>query len=166
MIKKIVIVLLVVFSSLVFAKDEVIPNFQLNNLLNTKVSLYEFTQEKQLTFLCFFATWCSYCEKDIVGFEELNKKYQNKKIGFVAISFDKKISTVETYVKVKKLTYPVVMGNSKIAEYFSIRGIPVTVVLNENNEIIDKVVGYMESAYFEAIINKKLGESKKHDEIK
>jgi len=152
MIKKIILVLLIVFSSFIWAAGGSIPNFQMDSIMKTQVNIHDYTQGNDVTFLIFFTTWCPYCEKDILGFQQLFEKYKNKGVGVVAISFDKKKTKVVKYVNDKGLSYPVVMGNDEIAQYFSVRGIPVTVALDENNNVIEKIVGYKGSIYYENII--------------
>jgi len=151
MMKKMLIVLLLIISSIAMAGPNM-PDFQLKNLANLNVSIHSLTNGHDVTFLVFFTTWCSFCEKDIEGFQSLFQKYKDNGVGVVAISFDKKNATVSKYVNDKSLDYPVLMGSDEIASHFAIRGIPVTVVVDENNNVIEKIVGFKGPEYYENII--------------
>jgi len=54
----------------------------------------------------FWATWCKPCVEELPRFEELNKKYVNRKVKVILVSldFNKKIKTdVEPFIKKKNL---------------------------------------------------------------
>lgn len=57
----------------------------------------------------FWATWCIPCVKELPYFEELNKKYLNKKVKVVLVSLDFTLKQVEAYATKKSLQSKIVL---------------------------------------------------------
>ena len=106
-----------------------------------------------VVFVDFWATWCPPCVAEIPHFVNLQKKYKKKGFKIIGISVDKNISPVLKFMKDKKINYPIIMGTPEIIKKFGeIRSIPTTFILDKNLNIVEKVIGYKDEAFFENLI--------------
>lgn len=102
----------------------------------------------------FWATWCGPCRAEIPGFMEVYEKYKSKGLEIVGISLDEGgWSDVGPFVKQLNIPYPVVLGNSKVAEqYGNIDAIPTTFIVDKDGHIVSRHIGYMKKEDFETTI--------------
>ncbi len=134
----------------VFAKDDIsarVPDFKLSSLKGESVSLNYYTKNKDVSFLVFFTTWCPWCSRQMETFE-LMAQDTSANVVFLAIGLENEPKKVANKINSLGITYPVVLGNSAIAEYFNVSSIPVTVVIDKAGKKIDQVVGYRDKKYF------------------
>lgn len=93
------------------------------------------------TVLYFFAPWCQVCHASIRNLQALHE--DNKAIKVVAIALDYiDDEEVAKFTAQHKLSFPVAMGNEAIKKAFSITGYPSYYVLNKQNVITAKSMGY------------------------
>lgn len=149
--KKIILLsFMVLMFSFIFGKEvasERVPDFTLSSLKGEAVSLSYYTNDKDVSFLVFFTTWCPWCAKQMETFEEMSLD-TSANVQFLAIGFDNEAKKVVNKTKSLGITYPVVIGNSKIAQYFNVSSIPVTIVIDKKGNVIDQVVGFRDKKYF------------------
>ncbi|MCP4449230.1 MAG: TlpA family protein disulfide reductase [Myxococcales bacterium] len=62
-----------------------------------KVSIKSF--KNQVVVLTFGASWCKPCSKELPAYEQLAKKYDKKKVIFIAINIDSKLSKGKAFMK-------------------------------------------------------------------
>lgn len=97
--------------------------------------------EGKNTILYFFAPWCQICHVSIGNLQSLYQK--NDKLDVIAISLDyTSKKEVLDFTNKHQLTFPIAMGNTAIKNTFEITGYPSYYVLNEDNVIIGKSMGY------------------------
>ena len=132
------------------------PDFTLPDLNGKAFSLSEL--EGKVVILDFWATWCPPCVMEIPHFIDLYKEYKGQGLEVVGVSLDRGgVKVVKSFVEKNEMTYPVVIGNQKVAEdYGGIRGIPTTFVINRQGYIVKKFVGYRDKKVFESIIQQLL----------
>ncbi len=111
----------------------------------------------KVVILDFWATWCPPCRMEIPNFVELQEKYKEKGLVVVGISLDEGPSVVKTFMRENKINYPMVMGNSTVAEkYSSDDGIPTTFLIDRQGHVVAKHVGFTEKETFDKEIQKLL----------
>jgi peroxiredoxin len=125
------------------------PDFILKDLSQKKVKLADF--KGKVVVLNFFATWCPPCRTEI---PELVKLYRlNKERGLVVlgVSLDMDVSTqgLTTFVKDMKITYPVLMGTSDLAERYQVNGVPTTILINREGKAHTRYDGLVPASRFE-----------------
>lgn len=132
------------------------PDFTLPDLNGKAFSLSEL--EGKVVILDFWATWCPPCVMEIPHFIDLYKEYKGQGLEVVGVSLDRGgVKVVKSFVEKNEMTYPVVIGNQKVAEdYGGIRGIPTTFVIDRQGYIVKKFVGYRSKEVFESIIQQLL----------
>ena len=120
---------------------EEIPDFELNTLTgNNKVSFHRYLQGNKATIVNFFTTWCPYCRKELKKFTEYYSD-RAKGVEFLAISVGEELAKVVEFRDKLDIPFPIVLGTKKIADYFKIRSIPVTVVFDKDMNVIKKYIG-------------------------
>jgi peroxiredoxin len=125
------------------------PDFTLKDLSQKKVRLTDF--KGKVVVLNFFATWCPPCRAEI---PELNKLYRlNKDKGLVilgvSLDMDASPGDLTTFVKDKKITYPVLMGTTDLAEKYQVNGVPTTIVINREGKAQTRYDGLVPSSRLE-----------------
>ena len=93
------------------------------------------------TVLYFFAPWCQICHLSISNLQALYEK--NEHLDVVAVAMDyTSLDEVMAFTQQHKLTFPIALGNEAIKHHFSISSYPSYYVINEENTIIGKSIGY------------------------
>jgi thiol-disulfide isomerase/thioredoxin len=125
------------------------PDWQLNDLNDKTVKFSDF--RGKVVILDFWATWCVPCRVEIPNFVELQKQYGDKGLRVVGVSLDEQgPEVVKKFVKQFGVTYPIVIGNQKVAEaYGGIDAIPTTFVIDRQGRIVNQHMGYIDKDVFE-----------------
>jgi peroxiredoxin len=107
-------------------------------LMDKTISL---NAQGKTTILYFFAPWCQVCHASIGNLQALFQK--NEQLDVIAIAMDFTSSEeVIRFTSQHQLTFPIALGNEAIKQTFKISGYPSYYVLNEENMIIGKSMGY------------------------
>jgi peroxiredoxin len=107
-------------------------------LMDETVSL---NAQGKTTVLYFFAPWCQVCHVSIGNLQSLFQKNEQLNVIAIALDFTNK-DEVRNFTNKHHLTFPVALGNEAIKKVFEISGYPSYYVLNEENVIIAKSMGY------------------------
>ncbi len=107
-------------------------------LMDETVSL---NAQGKTTVLYFFAPWCQICHVSIGNLQSLFQKNEQLNVIAIALDFTSK-NEVKNFTNKHQLTFPVALGNEAIKQVFEISGYPSYYVLNEENVIIAKSMGY------------------------
>lgn len=93
------------------------------------------------TVIYFFAPWCSVCHASI---ENLQTIYQeNQELNVVAVALDYvDENEINDFVAQHQLTFPVAFGTEQVKQAFKITAYPSYYVLDEQNTVISKSMGY------------------------
>ena len=110
------------------------PAFELLDLGGAKVHPSDF--KDKVLLVNFWATWCSPCIVEIPWFIEFQKKYGPKGLQIIGISLDETgAKDVVPFVKKHNMTYPILLGDDKVAEQFGgILGLPTTFIVDKNGK--------------------------------
>lgn len=107
-------------------------------LMGETVSL---NAQGKTTILYFFAPWCQVCHASIGNLQALYQKNEQLDVIAVAMDFTSN-KEVMAFTSQHQLTFPIALGNEAIKQTFEISGYPSYYVLNEENVIIGKSMGY------------------------
>lgn len=130
-----------------------LPNTPLEETTDYKLDIYDFNgfeaflnkKDDKTYVINFWATWCAPCIKELPYFEELNQKYQDKKVEVLLVSldfpknYDKKLIP---FILDRKLESKVIALNDtkmndwipKIDEDWS-GAIPATIIYNKEKSL-------------------------------
>lgn len=111
---------------------------QVPTLMGDTVSL---NSQGRKTVIYFFAPWCQVCHVSIGNLQSLYEKNDNLTVIAVVLDYSN-IDEVIDFTKQHQLTFPIAFGNEEIKQAFSISAYPSYYVINEENSIIGKSMGY------------------------
>lgn len=129
-----------------------VPDFKLTKFDKSESSLYPLIQGNKLTVVGFFTTTCHYCRSEMSDFNAMSRRYEKQGIRFVGVFLDNDISGAKALTKENKLTYPVATGGGDIVEFFNLKGVPYTVIVDARGNIVHKIPGYAQQSSFEGLL--------------
>lgn len=114
----------------------------------------------KLLLVNFWATWCPPCLHEIPVFIELQARYADRGVQFLGIAIDE-AENVNAFAEQAGLNYPTLIGQLdaiEITKAFGNRtgGLPFTVVIAPDGEIIARHTGAMSRSQAESVIEKSL----------
>lgn len=116
------------------------PDFTLKSIEGQQVTLSSF--RGKVVLLDFWATWCTPCRSEIPRFIEWQQKYRDQGLVVLGVSMDDSPKDAANYAREMKITYPVVMGSSDVADsYGGVLGLPVNLLISRDGKILNKYVG-------------------------
>ena len=77
--------------------DRAVDFVSVKDASGNKVSLKSY--KKQIVVLTFGASWCKPCGKELPAYEKLAAKYDKKKVIFIAVNIDSKVSKGKAFMK-------------------------------------------------------------------
>ena len=130
-------------------------DLNLKDIKNKKIKISSLN--KDLILIDFWATWCPPCVKEIPHFIELKEQYPN--IEIIGISLDSSAKDIRSFSLINEINYPVIHASEDLMKQVErdhgvIASIPTTFIYDKNLNLIEKVVGYRDKAYFEKFIPK------------
>lgn len=125
----------------VIGTNAVTPVTEIQTLPTTLGGVVNLNAQGKTTVLYFFAPWCQVCHVSIGNLQTIFER--NNQVNVVAIALDySAIEEVTNFTKQHQLTFPVALGNEKLKQAFEISGYPSYYVINEDNVITRKSMGY------------------------
>ena len=115
----------------------VAPDFQGTTLEGTTVSLHGI--KAKLKLIDFWASWCGPCRQEMPNVSKIYKKYHEAGLEIIGVSLDRKADEWAKALKEEKMAWPNIMDEQQqIGARYFVRGIPHTILLDENNRILVK----------------------------
>ncbi len=114
----------------------------------------------------FWASWCPPCRREIPGFIALQQKYGSRGLQVVGFSLDETAQEHTDYVRSTGFNYPSFFVNNSHGKQLTaqfekvigtLEGIPTTVVVNRQGNIVYSHVGYAPQETFENLVVPLLG---------
>ncbi|WP_321370779.1 TlpA disulfide reductase family protein [uncultured Draconibacterium sp.] len=160
MSKKLLILLLALFNTTVFAQEkkeidftsfditkvgDKVPDFSFKTIDGQSYKMSEL--EGKTVLLVFFATWCGPCMKELPQIEtEIWEKYKSDDFMVVALGRDHSMEEIVEFNAKKGFTFPIGPDpEHKIYGQFFKKYIPRNVLVNKKGQIIYQKQGYREA---------------------
>ena len=122
------------------AHAQSLPAVQLKNLAGESISTADLAVEGQPTLICFWATWCSPCKRELNNYAELYEDWQDETgVNIVAVSIDdqRSIRRVAPYVNSVLWDYEVLLDpNKDFARAMQVVNVPHTFLVNGEGKIV------------------------------
>jgi peroxiredoxin len=126
------------------------PGFSLPALDGRTISLSDYAGKKVV--VSYWASWCGPCKVEMPQLRDFYKLYHKAGSNFeiLAISIDENRSDAEAYATAEKLPFPVLLDtNSKVADSYSVEGIPTMVVIDKSGKVAYAHTGLDEGMQFQ-----------------
>lgn len=117
------------------------------------------TLQGKVTVLNFWATWCTPCRNEIPHLVESFEKYSPRGVMFLGAAVEDDVETVQTFAKSYGMNFPLVMaGRDQGITLLQalgnrIAGLPFTVVLDRQGNVVAVRRGVMTSARLQQILD-------------
>ena len=165
-ILKIIIFIFVIFSLIVFWQGlKKNNNYDTKRLIGTRISNFKLIginsdnqyiteedfKENKFTLVNFFASWCAPCRTEHKYLLNLS----NKKIKIIGINFKDKKKNANNFLNELGNPYHFVGKDSdgKASVLFGVYGIPETILINNNLNIIKKIIGPIDQNQYNEILD-------------
>ena len=122
------------------AKRILAPEFALNDLAGTQVSLSEL--RGKVVFLNFWATWCPPCVYEMPAMEKLHKQFEKDGLVILAVNYQESADRVRDFFREHHLTFAALLDrDAKVFELYQAWALPASVIVNKRGEIVGRAVG-------------------------
>jgi cytochrome c biogenesis protein CcmG, thiol:disulfide interchange protein DsbE len=147
---------LLTFTVTVHGQDKCnIPGVLLKDMGGKMVSSTEAIKKGEPIIICFWASWCHPCIKELSAIAEVYKEWQNETgVILYAISVDDSRSFVNARVMINNNSWPFEFyfdTNSDFKRAMGVVNIPHTFVLNDKGEVIYQHISYVEGSEVQII---------------
>lgn len=116
-------------------------DFTLRDLHGNQVSLRQFSG--QPVVVNFWATWCPPCRAEVPHLVEAYER-EGGEVVFLAISVDEPAGTVRRFAEKNGMPFIILLDDGgKVASNHKVRGIPVTLFISREGEIVARYAGQM-----------------------
>lgn len=90
----------------------------------------------------FWAVWCGPCAQEVPKFVALQTEYQERGLQIIGVSVEDDASELRNFCHKNNVNYPIVAGNSEVAEAFGgILGLPSSLLIDRDGRVHKKYVG-------------------------
>jgi len=125
------------------------PSFVLKDLRGRTVRLDQF--KGKVLMLNFWATWCPPCRAEMPELVKLQREYGERGLQVVGVTYaSERAARVRRVARGLKINYPVLFGTRNLASLYDVREIlPVTVIIDREGRIRDRILGILTPEEFE-----------------
>lgn len=151
--KKILISLLLLVSTISFAQIKNLPNVDVKKIDGSNFNFKNIDNNGNPIVISFWATWCKPCTKELNNIAEIYEDWQDEtNVKLVAVSIDdrRSQSKVAPYVNSSGWEYEIYIDpNSDLKRAMGVSTVPHTFLLDKNKQIIWQHRGYVEGDEYE-----------------
>lgn len=116
------------------------PEFVRSDLSGRQIDLKSY--RGKVILLNFWATWCAPCQVELPRFESWQNEYGPQGLQVLAVSMDDADAPVKRTVRRLHLSFPVLMGDARLAEaYGGVLGLPITFLIDRNGIVVARIKG-------------------------
>jgi cytochrome c biogenesis protein CcmG/thiol:disulfide interchange protein DsbE len=149
LMKKIALLLFVAISSLIAqAQVAKLPSVQLKDLNGNTIDTGTLSNDGKPIVICFWATWCSPCKKELNNYAELYEEWQEETgVKIIAVSIDdqRSVSRVAPYVNSVSWDFTVLLdSNKQFAQALGVNNVPHTFLVDGKGNIVWQHNNYAE----------------------
>ncbi|MBC7776233.1 MAG: TlpA family protein disulfide reductase [Phycisphaerae bacterium] len=145
--KKTFFVLTALLVTIAAFAQKTLPSANIKTLEGQTINVQELGKTGKITVISLWATWCSPCKKELDAIADYYEEWQ-KKYGMelVAISIDdaRNMAKVKGEALAKEWPYRILLDPAKeLQTAANIEGVPYTMVLDQNGNIVFEHRGYV-----------------------
>ena len=129
------------------------PDVELKTMDGQTVKLKDYIKEGELTYVTFWATWCSPCKKELDDMIDLHEEWKTKyNMNIVAVSVDDQRTTskVKGTVDAKGWEYQVLCDPNQLCyQKLNFQSVPQSFLIDKNGKIAQSHTGYKDGDLYE-----------------
>ena len=147
--KKFLLLLLTAFTiQSATAQVAKLPSVQLKDLSGNTIDTGTLSNNGKPIVICFWATWCSPCKKELNNYAELYEDWQKETgVTIIAVSIDdqRSVSRVAPYVSSVSWDFTVLLdSNKQFAQALGVNNVPHTFLVDGTGNIVWQHNNYAE----------------------
>ncbi len=157
--KSLILILSICICSITFGQS--LPEFQIKNSKNVKVTKDSILKAGKITVINFWADWCAPCKEEMNEIKRIKSELEFKNIQFISISIDRKedIEKAKAWFSKNKFSWKLYLDPEKtlfnqilkITDNSS-SSIPVCLVIDKNGELVSFHQGFDRNKYKEELL--------------
>ena len=127
---------------IIYSEAKELKNIEFKNNFNEIIKLNDY--RGKLVILNFWATWCTPCREEMPYLDRLQSinKLENLKIFPINVGKEKIEKAEKFFLELKIKNLDIYFDDTvKLANLFSLRGIPTSVIINKNGEEFARIMG-------------------------
>ncbi len=123
-----------------------IPSVQLKDLNGNTVDTGKLSNDGKPILICFWATWCSPCKKELNTYAELYDDWKEEtgvKIVAVTVDDQRTVHSVKPYINSVSWEYDILMDvNKQFSQAMGVNNPPHTFLLDGKGNVVWQHAGY------------------------
>ena len=127
---------------LVYSEVKKLENIEFKNNFNEIIRLNDY--RGKLVILNFWATWCAPCREEMLYLDKLQSinKLENLKIFPINVGKEKIEKAEKFFLELKIKNLDIYFDDTvKLANLFSLIGLPTSIIINKNGEEFARIMG-------------------------
>ncbi len=96
---------------------------------------------KQPVVINFWGTWCGPCRMEVPDLVKLYDEYHSQGVEILGLAVRDNEARVEQFADEYGMDWPLLMADNSIAMSFKLTGVPKTIFINENGEVVQQFTG-------------------------
>jgi len=136
------------------------PDFELSGTLAGKTEKVKLSDYRgQVVYLDFWASWCSPCRDSFPWMNEMQAKYKEKSVTFIAINVDRKQKDAKAFLVKTPAEFLIAFDSKgKTPGQYGVMGMPSAFVIGKDGNILHSHIGFHKNnlAEYEAHIQQAL----------
>ncbi len=128
-------------------RDLFVPAFALPDIGGKPVRLDDY--RGKVTLVNFWASWCEPCRAEFPHMAELYRALDRKDFDIAAISDDVSDTKMLAFIGEFRPPFPILVGRGNMKAVYHYRGLPYSVLLDQQGRIIERIFGFGGDAEFQ-----------------
>lgn len=139
---------------------ELAPDFARNDLSGKQVRLSDHRGE--LVLLNFWAAWCAPCREEMPAFSKWQDELRAEGFQVIGVSLDDDAAEAKDFLAAHPVSYPVVIGDAKLAERFGgVLGLPLSYLIDAQGRVVARYEGEADLPKMEARLRELLAHARR-----
>jgi len=137
------------------ANESPVPaaSFSLFDTDSVKYSLTDYNG--RIVMIHFWADWCGSCRKEFPKIQQAYDKLKGENFEILSVNTGQSVQHIKNIRDTYNLTFPLLVDEEKtIAALYGVTGLPASYFINKNGQIVQKVLGWIETEKVIEIVRK------------